>query len=170
MPHHANSGSFKKGERRSPKTEFKKGERPWHFKGRRYDGSGYIVIHAPEHPFSQKNKTVKEHRLIMEKHLGRYLTKTEVVHHINGIKDDNRIDNLQLLSHQAEHLLLQHPRQKNYNNEFQRMCNVCKEIKELNENNFYKVKKLRFGFSYTCRPCNKIRSKIRRRIRHAWDK
>lgn len=70
--------------------------------GRIYNGYGYIIIHYPEHPHSH-NGYVKEHRLIMEKHIGRYLRPNELVHHINGIKDDNRISNLKIVSN-AEHM------------------------------------------------------------------
>ncbi len=73
---------------------------------RRIYRHGYIHIYKPEHPNCINLGYIAEHRLIMEKKLKRYLTKEEAVHHINGIKDDNRIKNLVCLTkskHQAEH-------------------------------------------------------------------
>tara|TARA_Y100000310_G_scaffold345442_1_gene465062 strand:+ start:3977 stop:4369 length:393 start_codon:yes stop_codon:yes gene_type:complete len=67
------------------------------WKGGRYKNKGgYINIHSPSHPACISSKYVLEHRLVMEEHLGRYLTRDEHIHHINGIKDDNRLENLEL--------------------------------------------------------------------------
>jgi len=62
--------------------------------GVRTHGRGYIQIYTRNHPYSCVGNTVFEHRLIIEDYIGRYLTPKEVAHHINKIKDDNRIENL----------------------------------------------------------------------------
>ncbi len=71
--------------------------------GRCVDKDGYILIKNREHPFAKKNGYMLEHRLVVEKQLGRYLTPEEVVHHQNEIKDDNRIENLIVFASESAH-------------------------------------------------------------------
>jgi len=75
--------------------------------GRTKHSSGYVLVYTPEHPRAH-NRYVFEHILVMEKKLGRYVRKDELIHHINGIKDDNRLENLEILT-TREHSLKQHP-------------------------------------------------------------
>lgn len=59
----------------------------------------YIFAVVKEHPNATKDGYVLEHRIVMENHLGRLLTKDEVVHHKNEIESDNSIENLEVMTH-----------------------------------------------------------------------
>jgi hypothetical protein len=101
--------------------------------GRTLHSSGYMMLFVKNHPFGYKTSTrlkgkyIFEHRLTMEKHIGRYLNSNEIVHHRNGKKTDNRIENLEVIT-RAEHARLHH-REKP-----KRFCSVndCEKPHEAN--------------------------------------
>ena len=75
------------------------GKRSMNWKGGKIkDKFGYIQIWMPKHPNAKLAGYIHEHRFIMSEHLGRSLGSHESVHHKNGIKDDNRIENLELMT------------------------------------------------------------------------
>jgi hypothetical protein len=64
--------------------------------GRFRTSNGYIMVYRPQHPNSYNNGYISEHRSVMEESLGRILLPGETIHHKNGIRDDNRIENLEV--------------------------------------------------------------------------
>jgi len=88
-----------------------RGGRHWKWKGGRFKDNDYFLVklepNDPFYPMIENRKSHKgyipEHRLIMAQHLNRCLFTWEVVHHINGNKSDNRIENLQLMKSQYYH-------------------------------------------------------------------
>jgi len=100
--------------------------------GRKITSYGYVLVAVspsnPFYPMVDKQGYVREHRLVIAKKLGRLLLSQEKVHHINGIKDDNREENLQLVS-AFEHSIY---------NQLCANCQLRKEIRRL----CYRVKEL----------------------------
>lgn len=83
------------------KARFKHGHNPQkmgaenpHWKGGKWISHyGYVMVNLGSHNF------IPEHRLIVERHLNACLLSWVDVHHINGVKADNRIENLEVMSH-----------------------------------------------------------------------
>lgn len=95
----------------SSKGRIKPREKHPAWRGGRYISKrdGYVTVVVPDgttgakrangRPGTNTSDVMLEHRWVMQQHLGRPLTKDEDVHHINGKKDDNRLENLKLVSH-----------------------------------------------------------------------
>jgi len=66
------------------------------WKGGEYKIRGYVKVKAPGHPHADTASYMLEHRLVIEEDIGRYLEPHERVHHKNGIRNDNRLENLEL--------------------------------------------------------------------------
>jgi hypothetical protein len=71
--------------------------------GKKITIRGYKKILKPNHPNRDKHNYIMEHRLVIEKYLGRYLKLKEVVHHINEFLKDNRLINLLLFKNNVSH-------------------------------------------------------------------
>lgn len=69
---------------------------------------GYILEYNPFHPRPSKRGLVAQHRLVMERHLGRILLPEEVVHHKDEDRSNNDIENLELFACNADHMRHHH--------------------------------------------------------------
>lgn len=110
----------------------------------------YNYVLLPEHPNSTKNGYVLEHRVVMENRLGRLLGADEVVHHLDGNKKNNDIENLQVMNVIA-HAKLHHP--ETGRNMVKLKCPNCGKIfdRERRNTHFRKPSKLNVTFcSKTC--------------------
>jgi len=84
---------------RENSVKARKGKRSFGWKGGRHvDANGYVMVYKPEHPNATKKGYILEHRLVMSEFLERPLKKHENVHHVNGDRADNGVDNLELWS------------------------------------------------------------------------
>jgi hypothetical protein len=72
---------------------------------KRANEDSHVMVKSPSHPNANNQGYVAEHRLVMEKEIGRLLRRGEVVHHINLIKTDNKISNLVLFASDRDHFL-----------------------------------------------------------------
>lgn len=129
-----------------------KGRKPVNFKGKYISKKGYVFIYIPTHPFAGGRKRyVMEHRLVVEKDIGRYLTSKEHVHHINNNPSDNRINNLKLCANNFEHRQIHSRKYK-----FKKQCTWCHKVKSL------KHFQLKNGHPYSwCYPCVWLKTKER---------
>ena len=79
------------------------GEKSLHWKGGFKKVNGYIFKYCPEHPRAYNGRYVLTSRWLVEQYIGRYLLTEEEVHHINEIKDDDRLENFIAFASKSAH-------------------------------------------------------------------
>lgn len=117
---------YKKGEHPSPETEFEKGHKRtpfgknhWNYKNGKYKFQGYLMVLR-----INGKGYIKNHLLVAEEKLGRSLTKEEVVHHIDGLRDDDRPENLWIFPNNKSHGLYEGNLHKTYKKWIQQSYNL----------------------------------------------
>ncbi|KKN70066.1 hypothetical protein LCGC14_0435130 [marine sediment metagenome] len=119
-------------------------------------GSGYICKVYGYKIITINGHQVREHRYLMEQHLGRPLTDSEETHHINGNKIDNRIKNMKILT-KSKHTSLHHT--KGFIGKHSRECSKCRITKPYTQ--FFRDTTNIFKHKSYCKKCYKISRKHR---------
>ena len=124
--------------------------------GRRISGHGYVLIYQ-----SSPGKYKYEHRLVMEKHIGRPLKPTEIIHHINKNTTDNKIENLKIMTTAKHNVIHGFKKQIDYFN-----CDYCGKrhwkwkSKQNSKQHFCSRKCMglakRYKIKLRCPTCNKV--------------
>lgn len=122
-------------------------------KGEAFKWGNYMFIRNPHHPFSNKQGYIREHRLVFEQHFNCMLLPTTIIHHKNGNKLDNRVENLEAIISRNRHTQIHHPI-------LDILCSHCGEqtsvIKGTNKHRWYKCSHGRM--------CDKCYKGIKRRF------
>jgi hypothetical protein len=130
------------------------GKDHWHYKTGKWKQDGYVYVKNPEHPRARKDGYILEHILVLEKKLGRYLTDNEHSHHINRIRDDNRPENLTVLT-SSKHVI-HHNKERwkkdKLKNKLNPPCPHCKSTDVRKEGHLYtKTEKKQKYYCVSCK-------------------
>lgn len=116
--------------------------------------SGYIQLYRPYHPYCDNHGYVMEHRLVLEEKLGFHIDSRKYhVHHIDGVKDNNKLENLQLVTPEEHHRI--ENGWKQIDGVWFKPCYVCKEMLPNTPDNFYFRKSGTKRSIASCKPCTK---------------
>jgi hypothetical protein len=121
------------------KIHIRRGSKSHAWKGGRIKSGDYTLVYKKDHPNCNSSGYVFEHILVMEKHLKRVLNDGEIVHHINLIKDDNRLSNLMLFPNLGSHTAFHHQMRRKTKTKTCSECNSEFTLK-MNDGNFVRRK------------------------------
>lgn len=124
------------------------------------DGNGYLQIYTPD------GRRMRQHRYVMEQHLGRPLTEDEVVHHLDGDVKNNDISNLQILT-RLEHALLHNVGRVSPNKlkpgQWSKKFNACVSCNTTNDNHVGN------GLCKSCYQHKRVQAKINLATEPDWN-